>query len=352
MTQMGNSQKRSRNLEDIAARAGVSRSTVSRVINHDPKVSDKTREKVWAVIEQEGFSPNPVARALATNRTNVIGVVIPHSPHITFEDAYYFPTLLSGISKIANKRGYSILLWLRQSEDDERNFHRRIVSNRLMDGLIIASPPQTYSLIDHFLEANANFVMVERPSHHADIINYVTIDNIEVAYAAVSHLVNLGRCRIGTITGNLTITDGVDRFEGYKQALLDGGLTFDNELIYEGNFSYQCGYDGIKALLDKNIDSVFTANDISARGALHALHEAGVRVPEDVAVVSVDDLPTAVQVTPPLTTVHHPIEKKGEHAASILIDLIEGKVSKTQHVVLPTELIVRESCGAYLNVEN
>jgi LacI family transcriptional regulator len=352
MEKSNTSKKRSKNLEDIAAKAGVSRSTVSRVINDDPKVSDKTRQKVWAVIEEEQFFPDPFGRMLATKRTSIIGVVIPQSPQITFEDAYYYPTLLNGISKVANRRGYSILLWMRHSDDDERNFQQRILSNRLMDGLIIASPPQTYSLIDRLLEARSNFVMVERPSHHDNVINYVTIDNVDVAYSAVAHLVKLGRKRIATITGNLSITDGVDRLEGYKQALLDGGHTINENLIYQGNFTYRCGYDGIKALLDKDIDSVFTANDICAKGALDALHEAGIRVPDDVAIVSVDDLPTARQVTPRLTTVHHPIERKGEEAASILLDLIEGKLSTTTHIVLPTELIVRESSGAYLDGAN
>jgi LacI family transcriptional regulator len=335
-------------LEDIAAKAGVSRSTVSRVINNNPLVSEKTRQKVLAIIEQEGFSPNAVARALVTRRTNVIGIVVPLVPEVLFADAYYFPALLHGISETANAHGYSILLWFGQSDDDEIRFHNRIITNRLMDGVVIASACQNYPLIDHFLESDTPFVLVERPANHNDQINYVTINNFAVAHTLVSHLISLGRKRIGVITGNLAIADGIDRFEGYKQALVDANHPIDENLIFEGDFTYDCGYKGIKALLAHNIDAVFAANDITARGVVQALEEEGIRVPQDVAIVSVDNLPTAVQAKPPLTTVHHPIKEKGAYAAKILFDLIEDEETVPQQILLPTQLIVRESCGASL----
>lgn len=346
MARSNTSKDRSRNLEDIAAKAGVSRSTVSRVINNEPVVSEKTRRKVMAVIEREHFSPNPVARALVTQRTNVIGVVIPQLPHILFEDPYYFPTLLQGIFKLANERDYAILLWFGQSGGAEERFFQRIVSNRLMDGVIIASARHNHPLIDHFLDAYTPFVLVERPAHHHDRISYVTIDNFAAAQTAVSHLIKLGRRRIATITGDLAIVDGIDRHEGYKQALRMAGYAVEDRLISEGNFTYQSGYDGMKRLLGQDIDAVFAASDITARGAIQALDEAGVRVPDDVAIVSIDDLPTAVQVRPPLTTVHHPIAEKGSRAAEVLLHLIENNDSPPWQILLPTELVIRESCGA------
>lgn len=344
------SRHRPRNIEDIAAKAGVSRATVSRVINNNPVVSEKTRRKVMAIIEREGFSPNPVARALVTRRTNVIGVVIPHRPHVMFEDTHYFPTLLHGISKLANERDYALLLWFGRSEDDEKRFYERIISNRLMDGVIIASARQNDTLIDHFLHSRTPFVLVERPAHDQDRISYVTIDNLAAAQTAVSHLITLGRTRIGTITGDLGIADGLDRLEGYKQALKDAGHTFEPELVYEGNFTYQAGYDGMQHLLSQGVDAVFTASDITARGALRALDEAGVRVPHDVALTSIDDLPTALQVKPQLTTVHHPVEEKGAYAAEVLLNLIEDRDAAPRQILLPTKLVVRESCGARLPV--
>lgn len=337
---------RSRNLEDIARKAGVSRSTVSRVVNNDPLVSDKTRRKVLAVIEEEGFSPNPVARALVTQRTNVIGVVVPQLPQIMFEDAYYFPTLLHGISRIATARGYAMLLWFRQSEEDERIFHQRIVSSGLMDGVIIASPHSDYPLIDHFANSQTPVVLVERPSQPDDQVSYVSVDNVAVAQQAVTHLISMGYKRIGTITGDLKITDGLDRFEGYKLALTNAGNNYNPDLVYNGKFTYDSGYQGIKYLLEHDVDAVFVANDIGARGVLQALNEQNIRVPEDIAIVSVDNLPTAIQVKPPLTTVHNPIEEKGACATALLLDFIEGHLKEPQHRLLPTELIIRESCGA------
>ena len=198
------------------------------------------------------------------------------------------------------------------------------------------------------MESDTPFVLVERPARDDDRINYVSINNFAVAHTVVSHVISLGRKRIGAITGNLAIADGIDRYEGYKQALLDGGFPVEDNLIVEGNFTYQCGYDGTKQLLDHDVDAVFAANDTTARGVIHALDEAGIRVPEDVSVVSVDDLPTAVQVKPPLTTVRNPIKEKGVCAANVLFDLIEKENTTPRHILLPTKLVIRESCGAGL----
>lgn len=338
--------KRPQSLEDIAAKAGVSRSTVSRIINNAPGVSEEKRQRVLAVIRQEGFAPNPAARALVTRRTQAIGVVIPLAPLTFFEDTFYFPTLLQGISRTTSQRDHAMMLWLIQNEEEHQTFYRRIVSNRLMDGVIIASATRDEPLVDHFLESGIPFVMVERPGRYVEQINFVTIDNETSAYEAVTHLIALGRRRIGHITGNLGIADGVDRVQGYQRALTTAGLPVDQALIVEGNFSHGSGYQGAKKLLEQQVDALFAANDITARGALQALHEVRIRVPEDIALVGFDDLPTASQLTPKLTTVRNPVEEKGQVAASILLDLIANPGSLPRQVTLPTQLIVRESCGA------
>lgn len=337
------------NLEDIAAKAGVSRSTVSRVINNEPYVSQKTRQRVMAVIEQEGFSPNPAARALVTQRHRVIGVVIPQIPIIVFEDAYYFPTLLQGVSTVTHQLDYAMLLWLSQSDREDDRFYQRIERNRLVDGVILASASSTDPLIDRFLENNRPFVLVERPGHDYDRISYVSVDNLSASYELTTHLVRLGRRRIGNITGNLRLPDGRDRLEGYKMALSAAGLPIDESVIIEGNFTYRSGYDGAKKLIQCGVDAIVASNDITARGVFLSLTETGVRIPDDVAVVGFDDLPTAVQVNPPLTTVRQPIEEKGRRAAQLLIDLIEGNAEGPQQILLPTELVIRESCGARLH---
>jgi len=303
---------------------------------------------VLAVIAQEGFAPNPAARALVTRRTQAIGVVIPLAPLTFFEDTFYFPTLLQGISKTTSEHDHAMMLWLIQNEEEKHAFYRRIVTNRLMDGVIIASATRDEPLVEHFLESGIPFVMVEQPGHHVDQISFVSIDNEASAFDVVTYLITLGRRRIGHVTGNLGITDGDDRVRGYKRALTTAGYPVDRALIFEGNFSHRSGYLGAKHLVEQQVDAIFAANDITARGVLQALYEAQVRVPDDIALVGFDDLPTASQLSPRLTTVRHPVQEKGQAAASILLDLIENPGSGPYHLTLPTQLIVRESSGSAL----
>ncbi len=346
MSMRQNDHPRPLNLEDIARKAGVSRSTVSRVINDEPYVSETTRVKVQAVIRSEGYSPNPAARMLVTQRTRVIGVVIPHTLHVAFQDPYYFPTLLQGVAEATTSRDYAMLLWMGERGEEETFYSRILRQNRLMDGLIIASATSDDPLVAHLVETGTPFVMVERPSRFTDRISYVSVDNVQAAQQAVAHLVNLGRTRIGTITGALDIVDGADRLTGYRNALHVAGLPFDPALVAEGRFTHQSGYVGAKRLLKAQVDAIFAASDITAIGALQALDEAGVRVPQDVALVGFDDLPNSVQVTPQLTTVRQPIHHKGSLATNLLLDLIEGTLPTPQQQLLPTQLVIRQSCGA------
>jgi len=332
------------NLEDIARLAGVSRSTVSRVINHHPNVSDATRQKVLQIIEEQNFRPNLAARTLVTQRTRVIGILIPHA--VAVFTPYYFPTLLQGIGDTTHERDYATLLWWGQSGAEEERFTRRILQqNRLMDGLIIASATVDDPLIPRMLQMKIPFVMVERPLYFADQISYVTIDNVQGAKMAVDHLIKLGRRRIGHLTGSLNNVDGQDRLTGYRLALQEHGIPFNPDYVVEAQFTRKAGYTGMKELLQRDVDAVFAGNDDAAVGALQAMHEANVCIPEDIALVGFDDLPTALDFTPQLTTIHQPIREKGATATSVLLDIIEGMVEAPRHVLLPTELVIRESCG-------
>jgi DNA-binding LacI/PurR family transcriptional regulator len=251
--------------------------------------------------------------------------------------------LLQGINEVTHERDYTTLLWLGR-EDEEASFQRRILQNRLMDGLVIASINSDDPLIEALLEKQIPFVMVERPARHAEHISYVVTDNVLAAKEAVSHLIAGGRKRIATITGKLAHVDGQDRLEGYKQALAEAKLTFDPELVIEGDFSFRSGYDGAKKLLGNNIDAVFAATDRCAMGVLQALQEAQLEVPADIALVGFDNLADPLMHSNLLlTTVQHHIAKRAGLATEVLIDLIEGKKSGPQHLVLPAELIVRQS---------
>lgn len=339
------------NLEDIAKKAGVSRSTVSRVINGENHVNAKTRHRVLEVIEQEGYTPNPAARMLVTRRSQVIGVMIPSVGGFVFDDSFYFPTLLRGVSEVTNARDYAMLLWMGVEKSDSGRFSRRVLKNRLMDGLIIASPETDSPLIEQMLQSGATFVVTERSGYRDDAISYVTVDNVDAARVAVEHLIGLGRRRIATITGHLNNVDAVDRLEGYRQALEGAGLPYDETLVRNGRFLMDGGYEVMMSLLECKPDAVFIQTDQMAMGVMQALRHAGVSVPDDIALVGFDDLPSARNTHPLLTTVRQPVQQKGVLAAGLLIDLIEEKVSAPQHIILPTELVIRETCGGYIMKE-
>ena len=329
-------------LEDVAHKAGVSRSTVSRVINNDPNVKAETREHVLKIIEQERYNPSTVARSMVTGRTQVIGVVFPHEYHVFFNDPYYFPALLEGVSSMATERDYALLLWVRQSGEDANIFQRRILQNGLMDGVIIASDSKN-SLVNYLADMGIPLATVERPSALENRVNYVTIDNIDATRIVIEHLIGMGRRKIALIAGATDNMDAQERLEGFQITMKNAGLPAD--MIVYGDFQRRNAYEATKQLLDKDIDAIFACSDVMAQGAYEALQEAGLRVPDDVAVVGFDDLPTAQQLHPPLTTVRQPIREKGSAATALLLDAIEGKSPEPRHVVLPTTLIVRASTG-------
>lgn len=337
------SARRALNLEDIAEKAGVSRSTVSRVINDEPYVSEKTRQRVIAVIEREGYTPNLAARQLVTQRTQVIGVIHPHVVSQVFENPYYFPSLLQGIAEATSEHDYATLLWWLHDQTEEERLRQRVVRHhRMTDGLILASARTDDPLLEHLTRLNTPFMLVERPPIAPETISYVSIDNITAAYNAVTYLVSTGRQRIATITGALNNVDGQDRLEGYRLALAHAGLPFDAALVAEGYFSRISGYHGMQRLIDRRPDAVFAGNDMTAIGAMQFLSEIGVCVPDDVALIGFDDMPIAAQTDPPLTTVQSPVQQKAYEATRLLIEMIDDGGAPRQKL-LPTQLIIRAS---------
>ena len=331
------------NLEQIANLSGVSRSTVSRVINNDPNVSVATREKVMQVVKRVNYTPNAAARGLAAGRTHVLGLVIPMGVSALFTDPY-FPLLIQGVSSACNAREYSVMLWLAEPEYERRQI-RQIMYSGLVAGVIISSMLLNDSLVQALLEGDLPFMLVGR--HPTDArASYVDADNHGGAREVVAHLLRLGRTRVATITGPQSMIAGADRLAGYTAALRDRGLLFDPSLIAEGDFTEAGGYHAMQQLLVCCPDAVFVASDMMAVGALRALREAGLRVPEDVALVGFDDLPQAARTEPPLTTVRQPVYRLGAVAVDSLLDLIDHPDSSPRRIVLPTELIVRVSCGS------
>jgi LacI family transcriptional regulator len=330
-------------LEQIGRLAGVSRSTVSRALNDQPRVSPETRERVLQVIAETGYHPDPAARRLASRRSGIIGLVIPLAIQSLFADPF-FPTLIQAISGACNARDYILSLIIFQSKEEEQALLPRITRNQLFDGVIVASSRTGDLLIAQLLANKVPFVLHGR--HDDPRVSYVDADNVAGAYAAVSHLVRLGYSRIATIGGPPDSAAGADRKRGYLNALRDRGRPIDEALVASGDYSEASGFDAMQRLLPHNPDGVFVASDTMALGALRALHEAGVRVPDEVALVGFDDMPYAATATPPLTTIRQPIGRAGAMAVEILFDILRNGSTPACRTVLPTELVIRDSCGA------
>lgn len=331
-------------LEDIAKQAGVSRSTVSRVVNNHPNVSEKVRKRVLEVIQSTGYHPNIAARTLASQRSWMIGLVVPRSVSSFFTDPY-FPHLTRGIAKGCNQHDYTLGLFLVGTKEDEDKILPRVSRSGLLDGILVQAGHHGDQVIDRLVRSTIPLVMVGRP-FQTEGISYIDVDNVEGAYNAVSHLLRLGYQRIGAITGPSKSTVGVDRKEGYQKALTERGRIVDETLVAEGDFTEEGGYYAMQQLFPAKPDAIFAASDIMAVGAIRAAHEIDLRVPDDIAVVGFDDVPLTNHRDPKLTTIRQPVYQFGFSAVEILIDLIENGREPTRRVMMGTKLIIRDTCGA------
>lgn len=336
---------RSLTLEEIARLSGVSRSTVSRVVNGQPNVREQVRERVWEVINETGYQPHAAARSLVTRRTRIVGAIIPEAVTTLFTDPF-FPRLLCGITQTCNSRQYHLLLSLFNHPAGQEEAYRRVVRSGHLDGVVIASAHMDDPLFPRLLQDDVPFMLAGR--HPDDRVNYVDVDNVGGARMAVEHLIRLGHTRIATITGPLSMASGLDRLDGYRLAMGAHQIAVDEKLIVEGDYTEASGSLGARRLLSATPTAIFVASDLMAIGVLKALREAGLRVPQDVALVGFDDVTIAAAVEPALTTVRQPIERLGSMAANLLLDLLAvppDEQAPAHRIVLPTELVVRESCG-------
>jgi len=332
-------------LEDIAKQAGVSRSTVSRVVNNHPNVSDDVRKRVIEVIQNTGYHPNAAARTLASQRSWTLGLVLPHSVSFFFKDPY-FAHLTKGIAQACNQYDYTLALFLVDSKEDEKKIFTRISRKGLLDGVLVQTGHHGDQQINGLL-ANVDIPQVALGRLvSSDNVNYVDIDNINASHHAITHLIRLGRQRIGTITGPIQSTVGLDRKAGYIKALSERGIKVNDALIIEGDFTEMGGYYAMKKMLPAKPDAVFVASDTMAIGAMRAAREAGLNIPGDVAFVGFDDLPIATLSDIKLTTIRQPVVQFGIRAVELLIDMIENGTYPPRHIIMDTELVIRDSCGA------
>jgi LacI family transcriptional regulator len=329
------------NLEDIARKSGVSRSTVSRVINNHPNVSKKVRDHVQEVINQTGYQPHAAARALVSKRSWTCGLLLPRTVNSFFTDPYY-PSLIQGIAQACTKQNYTFSLFLMGDKEDEKKMFQRISRRGFMDGILFQSDQMGDSLIDKLIQSEIPLVVLGRPVHNGKI-SYVDINNIESVESAVDYLASIGCKRIGTITGPLNTTVGIDRKKGYENSIKKHGFLIDELLITGGNFTEESGYIGMKNLLPANPDAIFAASDQMALGAVRAIKEKGLKIPNDISIIGFDDFPLPIPTDPSLTTVRQPIRDFGKEALNMLIDIVENGLEPARHVILKSELIIRNS---------
>jgi len=335
-------------LEEIARLSNVSRSTVSRVINNAPNVSAETRAKVLAVVRQLDYHPNVIARSLAAGCTRILGLIVPFGLTTTFRDPF-FPVFIPAVSSACSAHGYSLMLWLAEQEYEERMI-RQVLGNGLLDGVIVFTIHLSEEIMSEVLASNLPYVLIGQHSAQAPDAAYVDVENRRGAQEAVTHLLRMGYRRIAHIAGPLDTVCAQHRLVGYKDALRTRRRRIDEDLVVAGDFTEARGYDAMKELLPRKPEAVFAANDMMALGALRACRDSGIRVPEDVAIVGFDDVALSASSDPPLTTVRQPSEQMGIAATEMLVDILQTGDAEPRQIALPTELVIRQSCGSTAGV--
>lgn len=325
-------------IRDVARRAGVSISTVSRVLNNTCPVNEDKRRRVEEAARVLGYTPNPAARSLLKRETGGLGVLLP------YVGGEFFSELLGGVDRVAQQNGFFLLISTSHRNEAElkaalQGMYRRV------DGLLVMAPEMRGGGVRHLVRGSAPMVFVntEVEDPHLNVLNF---DNYGGVYALVKHLLAKGHRRIAYIRGPEGAFDARERLRGYREALREAGLPDTARFEMPGDYSQEAGYAMTLELLarDPRPTAIVGCNDYCAVGVLHALHEAGLRVPEDVALAGFDDVPSARYTQPPLTSVHVPVREMGEAAMHYLIEQVRGeKNGGPRQQVFPVTLVPRAS---------
>ena len=329
-------------MKRIAGELGVSITTVSKVLNNHDDISDAMRTRVLAKVEELGYQRNAVARSLTLRRTHTIGIVIPDLMHS------FFVEIIAGIEPVASVRGYGLLLCSSSEDAGKERAELEMLRGRQVDGIVLASANASGNtdMLLQLTRQKTSLVMIDRDDHPSVKCHRVLTDDEQVGVVATAHLLDCGRRAIAHIAGP-AIVHAKRREKGWREVLKARGIKAVDEWLVGGGFMESDGYRAMKRLLTvrPKIDAVFAANDPSAIGAMKAIWEAGLRVPDDIAVVGAGDIALGDLLRVPLTTVGWSRRDQGRHAAELLLGSLEGDVDRPQRVVIPPRLIVRESSG-------
>ncbi|MEU2558793.1 LacI family DNA-binding transcriptional regulator [Streptomyces longispororuber] len=335
-------------LEEVAARAGVGRGTVSRVINGSPRVSERTRAAVEEAVAELGYVPNTAARALAANRTDSIAVVVPE-PESRFFAEPYFSDIVHGVGSALADTDMQLLLTFAGGDRERRRLAQYLSAHRV-DGVLLVSVHADDPLPDLLEQLEVPAVISGRRRADEPLAS-VDSDNFAGARAAVTHLLSRGRRAIATITGRLDVYGAQLRLDGYRDALAEAGHGPEEALVARADFTEEGGRRAMEELLARrpDLDAVFAASDVMASGARQVLRRAGRRIPDDVALVGFDDSAIARHMDPPLTSVRQPIAEMGRTMTHVLLaEIADPRPPATRRltrpqIVLPTELVHRAS---------
>ncbi|MGF7047043.1 LacI family transcriptional regulator [Paenibacillus sp. DS2015] len=344
--------------EDIAKLAGVSRSTVSRVINNYSNVPDKTRKKVMKIIEEHHYEPNTSARALAGKKTNTIGLFVvsiteKHNPNRIYQNNYFAP-FVDALLDSANAMGYYVLIHTVYSEDDFQKVRQAFQQGRI-DGGIIVGTENNMEMARIIADLQVPFILIdydmrELLENRLDRNNLAVINSkdYEGAAKAVEHLIGLGHQRIAFISGRQNTYSGRQRYEAYISSMESNGLEVNKDYILQGEFLKMNAYEEVKRMLmmadGVRPTAIFSANDEMALGAIEACKELGVSIPNELSLIGFDDIQVAAQLNPSLSSVRLPIFEMAKAAAHSIIDMCEKGSESFSMLSFPTQLMVRESC--------
>ncbi|HEX9441318.1 MAG TPA: LacI family DNA-binding transcriptional regulator [Roseiflexaceae bacterium] len=326
----------------VAHEAGVSYQTVSRVVNDRPDVAPETRKRVQDVIARLEYQPHAIARSLASKRTHTLGLITAD-----FSD-YFFTQVIAGAEAESRKHGYRFMLGSTERNPQDEPEYIRLLTERHVEGILFARP-STEVDNRHLIDLLRDGVPIVTTAYYlpGESLTVVDVDNLDGAYQATRHLLEYGHRQVAMITGPATWKSTHDRTLGFTRALEQAGAMVDPALIAEGDWSYPSGHQAMRALLarERSFSAVFAQNDRMAIGALCALREARLNVPQDISIVGYDDIPGAEYAAPPLTTIRQPMREVGAIATRLLIRAIEEPDAAPEEVLLRTELIRRSSCA-------
>jgi len=330
------------NIKDVARKAGVSTATVSRALSDFPGIRDKTRKNVLKAVSELNYEINAVARNLRQKKTNSIGIIVGNVL------SQFYSVIAKSVEDIANKFGYNTILCNGdENPEKELNYLKVLMSNRV-DGIILTPTGKNSEYVQRLLNSRTKVVLLDRLIEGVDC-DAILVDNTDGAYKAVKHLIDQGYRKIGIVDGYLDRTTGAERLKGYLQAIEEAGMAKDDSLIKIGNFKKESGRKLTKELLDQSNrpEAIFTTNVDMSMGALIAIKEMGLRIPDDISIICFDDSDWASILEPSITVIRQPVYQLGSTAAEMLIKKIEDEEKESDHkptiVTLKTQLIIRNS---------